>query len=110
QRIANRILQLRQDLLLEQGTARRQRFVHHVHPAQDQHIEDEEHNRSRRRVPVVLEDLEGRTPLRVEGDDLTVNHGLVRDGGQRLDNQRVTEREVVVLARAKVDVPATLEG
>jgi hypothetical protein len=45
----------------------------------------------------------------VQGDDLAIDHRLVGDGGQRLDDPRKPAVEVLVIARSEMDGSAGLD-
>ena len=89
--VADRLRELRQDLLLEQLAPRVERLAHDVAAGEDHDVEDVVDDRRRRRA-VVLQRVERRPPVLVERDDLAVDHRLIRQLGERLQRRPDTAR------------------
>jgi hypothetical protein len=73
----------------------RQRVRHHAPPREDQHVEDVVEDRRLRTV--VLKHAKGRQPGLVERNHFAVDHGLVRQPGERLRNPWILCVEILVV-------------
>ena len=98
-RISDGIAQLRQDAVFEQCPPCDERLAHHIATSEHEHIECVVENRRRRRA-VILKDVERRLARFVESNNLAIDYGLVRQGGERLDDRGITQAEIIVIARA----------
>src|SRR5687768_2809170 len=85
------------------------RLRHHILPAKDHDIKNIEHDWPRRGT-VVLQGVERRTTALVERDDFAIDYCVVGKAGKALDNRRIAQAEIVVIARAEVQFAVRLEG
>jgi hypothetical protein len=100
---------LPQDLPAKDVAALRERLLHHVLPGQDQHVEDVVHDGQLRRASV-LEQVEGGTAGCVQGDNFAVDHGLVGQRCERLDDARVCGVEILVVAGTEEHLAVGFDG
>jgi hypothetical protein len=63
----------------------------------------------RRPRAVILEDIKRRLARFIESNNLAVDCGLIRQGGESLDDRWVTPAEIVVIARPQRDPAVVLD-
>ena len=106
--LANGLAQLGKDLMTKDLPPANQRFRHYISSVKDQDIEDVIDQR-RTSGSMILEQVEGRPTTLVQGDDFTVDHGLIGHRGKSCHDGRIATIEIVVVSRSELHATARFD-